>query len=94
MNLLRLFLAQLLTTAMVLAGLLMAFHYDWPDYVHTDYGVPLLWAVHTESAITGPVDIWRVNTTNLVANIAIWTVLSLALVTLIDILSRKRAAGR
>jgi hypothetical protein len=85
------FLAQLLTVAMILAGLLMAFHYDWPDYVHTDYGVPLVWAIHTESAITGPVDIWRVNTTNLVANIAIWTVLSLALVALIVILSRKRA---
>ena len=54
----------------------MAFHYDWPDYVHNDYGVPLLWAIHTESAITGPVDIWRVNPTNLVANVAIWTVLS------------------
>jgi len=91
MNILRLFLAQLITTAMVLAGLLIAFHYDWPDYVHTDYGIPLLWATHTESAITGPVDIWRVNTTNLVANIAIWTILSLALVTLISVLSRKRA---
>jgi hypothetical protein len=91
MNLLRLFFAQLLTTAMILAGVLMAFHHDWPDYVHTDYGVPLVWAVHTESAITGPVDIWRVDPTNLVANIAIWTVLSLALVTVIGILSRKRA---
>jgi hypothetical protein len=90
MNLLRLFLAQLLTTAMILAGLLVAFHYDWPDYVHTDYGVPLLWATHTESAITGPVDIWHASTTNLIANIVIWTVLSLALVTLIGILSRKR----
>ena len=90
MNLLRLLLAQLLTTTMVLTGLLMAFHYDWPDYVHTDYGVPLLWATHAESAIAGPVDIWRVNTTNLVANIAIWTVLSLAVVTLIGILRRKR----
>jgi len=76
---------------MVLAGLLMAFHYDWPDYVHTDYGVPLLWATHTESAITGPVDSWRVNPTNLLANVAIWTVLSLALVMLIGILSRKHA---
>jgi len=90
MNLLRLILAQLLTTTLILAGLLTAFHYDWPDYVHTDYGVPLLWATHTESAITGPVDIWRVNPTNLIANIVIWTILSLALVTLIGILRRKR----
>jgi hypothetical protein len=91
MNLLRLFLAQLLTTTMILAGLLMAFHYDWPDYVHTDYGVPLIWATHTESAITGLVDIWRVNATNLIADIVIWTVLSLAVVTLFGVLRRKRA---
>ena len=90
MKLLRLFPAQLLTAAMVLVGLLITFHYDWPDYVHTDYGVPLVWAIHTESAITGPVDIWSVNPTNLVANIAIWTILSLVLVTLICILIRKR----
>jgi len=91
MNLLKLFFAQLLTTAMILAGLLMAFDYDWPDYVHTDYGVPLVWAIHTESAITGAVDIWRVNPANLIADVIIWTILSLALVTLIGILSRKRA---
>lgn len=87
----RSFLAQLLTTAMIFAGLLVGFHYDWPDYVHTDYGVPLLWATHTESAIMGPVDIWRVNATNLVADIVIWAVLSLALAALIGILRRKRA---
>ena len=90
MKLLRLFLAQLLTTTMILAGLLMAVHYDWPDYVHTDYGIPLVWAIHTESAITGPVDIWHINTINLIADIAVWAILSLALVALIGTLRRKR----
>ena len=90
MNLMRVFLAQLLTATMVLAGLLMAFHYDWPDYVHTNYGVPLLWAIHTESTIAGPADIWSVNVTNMIADIAIWTVLSLALITVIDALKRRR----
>ena len=94
MNLLRLFLAQLLTTAMIVAGLLMAFHYDWPDYVHTEYGVPLLWAIHTESTFTGPVDIWRVNATNLITDIAIWTIFSLALVAVIGILARKQEMER
>lgn len=89
MNLLRQLIAQLLTTAMILAGLLIGFHYDWPDYVHTDYGVPLLWATHTESAITGPVDIWRVNVPNLIADVVIWAILSLALVAFIGILRRK-----
>ena len=89
MNLMRVILAQLLTTAMVLAGLLMAFHYSWPDYVHTNYGVPLLWAIHTESTIAGPADIWSVNVTNMIADIAIWTVLSLALITVIHALKRR-----
>jgi hypothetical protein len=90
MNLLRPLIAQVLTTATILAGLLVSFHFDWPDYVHTNYGVPLLWAIYTESAITGPVDIWSVNVTNLIADIAIWAILSLALVALIGILRHKR----
>ena len=91
MSILKLLLAQLLTTVMILAGLLMPFHYDWSDYVHTDYGFPFLWATHTESTIAGPADIWHVTPTNLVANIVMWTVSSLALVALIRILSRKHA---
>ncbi len=90
MSLLRGLLAQLLTAVLALAGLLMYFHYDWPDYVHTDYGFPLVWAIHTESVFAGPVDVWSVNLTNLIANIAIWTILSIALVALIGILIRKR----
>ncbi len=91
MSLLRQLAAQLLTTATILAGLLVGFHYDWPDFVHTDYGVPLVWATHTDSAFTGPVDIWRVDVTNLVADIAIWAILSLALVTLIGVLRTKHS---
>ena len=90
MNLLKMLLAQVLTTAMVIAGLLMGFHYDWPDYVHTNYGFPLLWAIHTESTIMGPADIWSVNVTIMVADIAIWAALSLALVTVIGALERRR----
>jgi Kef-type K+ transport system membrane component KefB len=90
MNLLKVLLAQLVTAAMIVAGLLMGFHYDWPDYVHTNHDVPLVWAIHTESTIAGPADIWRVNATSLIADIAIWAVLSLALVTAIGALKRKR----
>jgi hypothetical protein len=90
MGLLRQLAAQLLTAAMIVGGLLVGFHYDWPDYVHTDYGVPFVWATHTDSAITGPVDIWRVTVNNLIADVAVWAILSLALVTLIGILRHKR----
>ncbi len=75
---------------MILAGLLLAFHYNWPDYVHTDYGLPLTWATHVESSITGAVDLWHVNAINLIADVAVWTILSLALVAFISALKRKR----
>lgn len=90
MNFMREFVAQLLTTSMVFAGLLLGFRYDWPDYVHTSIGLPLPWAIHTESTIMGPADIWSVNVTIMVADIAIWAALSLALVTVIGALERRR----
>jgi hypothetical protein len=90
MNLMRVILAQMLTAAMVLVGLLISFNYNWPDYGHTSYGFPLLWAIHTESTLAGPADIWSVNVTNLIADIAIWAALSLALAAVIDALKRRR----
>ena len=90
MNFMKVLFAQLLTTTMVLAGLLVALHYDWSDYVHTNYGVPLFWATHTESTITGPADIWSVNVTNMIVDVAIWAVLSIVLVAAIDALKRRR----
>ena len=77
-------------SAITILAMMYGALYNWPDNVHTDYGFPLVWAIHTESVFAGPVDVWSVNLTNLVANIAIWTILSLALVTLIGVLIRKR----
>ncbi len=86
----RLLLAQLFTAAMVIAGLLMGVHYDWPDYVHTDYGFPLTWATHIESTILGPVNSWLVNPINLAADIAVWTLLSLVVVAVVSVLQKSR----
>jgi len=30
--------------------------FDWPDYVHVNYGLPMVWATHVLSTIAGPVD--------------------------------------
>ena len=90
----RLLLAQLLTAAMVVAGLLVGFHYDWPDYVHTDYGFPLVWATHTESTIMGQADIWLVSPINLITNISIWTILSIVVVAIIGALKRQTPLRR
>ena len=86
----RLFLAQSLTAVMMVAGLLVGFHYDWPDYVHTDYGFPLSWATYTTSTFAGPADIWRLNLTNVVIDLAVWAVSSLLVVMIVEVLKRKR----
>jgi hypothetical protein len=46
--------------------------YNWPDYVHTDYGFPLTWATHTTDTFVGPVNQWTVNLTALAEDLVIW----------------------
>jgi len=46
--------------------------FDWPDYVHVDYGLPFVWATQTLSTLVGPVDLWAVDVTSLVMDLAFW----------------------
>ena len=41
-------------SAVAFLALTWGFHYNWPDYVHVDYGLPLTWAINTLSTIIGP----------------------------------------
>ncbi len=68
-----LYLACLVTVSF---GVLVSFHYNWPDFVHTDYGFPFVWATHTTTTIAGPVDKWNVKPTELFLNIVIWLSIS------------------
>lgn len=43
-----------------------------PDAVSRLYGLPLNWGVHQLVTIAGPVDIWNVNISNLVIDLAFW----------------------
>ena len=52
----------------------------WPDYVHTNFGVPLTFAVHTSSTLTGPADIWDLDLNALAADLAFWLIGMTALV--------------
>lgn len=63
-----LFIWVVFTTLAVTWGI----RYDWPDYVHIDYGFPLVWATHTLSTIAGPVDLWEVNVTILLIDLLLW----------------------
>lgn len=66
----------LLNLGICLSGVLVSFHYDWPDFVHTDYGFPLAWATHTTVTIAGPVDRWTVKLDLLALDIAFLVLVS------------------
>lgn len=53
-------------------SLTWGFEFNWPDYVHTNYGLPLIWGTHTTNTIHGPVDVWKINIVYLVIDLAIW----------------------
>jgi hypothetical protein len=58
--------------AVTAIGLLWGFNYNWPDYVHADYGIPLNWATNTLSTIAGPANLWSVNISNLLIDLVFW----------------------
>lgn len=53
-------------------ALLVGFTYNWPDYVHVDYGLPLTWGANALSTFVGPVDNWSVNILNLLVDLIFW----------------------
>ena len=46
--------------------------FDWPDYVHVDYGFPLVWGTQTLSTIVGPVNLWNVDVNGLLMDLSFW----------------------
>jgi hypothetical protein len=45
---------------------------NWSDYVHVNYGFPLVWVTHTLNTIAGPADIWDVNLEALSIDLFLW----------------------
>ena len=46
--------------------------FDWPDNVHVDYGLPLVWSTQTLSTIIGPANLWIVDITALIIDLTFW----------------------
>ncbi len=64
--------------------------YNWPDFVHVNYGFPLVWATHTLNTIAGPADIWLVNLQTLLIDLAFWLgTMAIAVAIILQISSRK-----
>lgn len=65
--------------------------YDWPDFVHTDYGLPMVWATHTTSTFAGAADLWTVNMGMLAADLAVWLTIMIVAVVAIQALMTAKA---
>lgn len=66
--------------------------FDWPDYVHVDYGVPMVWATQTLSTIVGPVDLWNVDVAALMTDLALWLGIMVIVVAVMLFFFNKKAA--
>jgi len=59
-------------SGVTILALTLAGRADFPDNVHVNYGLPLVWATRTLSTIAGPVDVWRVDILSLTSDLAVW----------------------
>jgi hypothetical protein len=59
-------------TVLAILAVTWGTRFDWPDYVHIDYGFPLVWGTQTLSTIVGPVNLWNVDVTGLLMDLAFW----------------------
>ena len=67
---------------LTVAALLWSLRYDWHDFVHVDYRLPLTWGTNTLSTIAGPSNLWDVNVSNLMVDLIFWLVIVVAAVAL------------
>jgi len=75
-------------SALAMAATCWGFGYNWPDNVHVDYGLPLVWGVHTLNTIAGPVDLWSVNIGALALDLIVWLAIILCASALLELTRR------
>jgi hypothetical protein len=63
---------------------------NWPDFVHVNYGFPLVWTTHTLNTIAGPVDIWKVDILALFLDLLLWLGSMMAIIAVVLRIWKKR----
>jgi len=63
----------ILWSAAIILALTLGIMFDWPDYVHVNYGFPMVWGTHVLNTIHGPVDIWQVDILALLVDLVFWS---------------------
>jgi hypothetical protein len=76
------------------AGMTYGTYYNWPDFVHVNYGFPLTFATHTLNTIAGPVDKWSLTLDSLSADLAFWSIGMVAIFLVVGYLSSFRQHDR
>ena len=77
-------LIQGIVSLVAITGIAYGRLFSVPDAVSRLYGLPLNWGVHQLVTIAGPVDIWSVNVTYLVFDLAFWILILLIIPIIID----------
>lgn len=75
----------------MILGLVWGQPFDWPDYVHVNYGAPITYATHTTSTLIGAVDLWSLDIGALAIDILFWAVGMIAIFAGFLYLVRRRA---
>ena len=79
----------ILTSTVAIFAIAWGTTYNWPDFVHTNYGFPFAWSTHTLNTIIGPVDKWNVNVSNLVLDLFLWLGILVAAMAIVTTYFRK-----
>lgn len=65
--------------------------FEWPDFVHFDYGFPFTFATHTTSTLAGAVDLWSLDMGSLAGDFLFWTAGTIAILLGFVYLARREA---
>ena len=84
-------LAAIVCAAVAVVSMTYGTTYNWPDFVHVNYGIPLAFATHTLDTIAGPVDTWSLDVGSLAADLIFWLAgIMVILLTAVYLESRSR----
>jgi hypothetical protein len=67
-----------------LCTLLYSREFNWPDYYHIEYGLPMAWLLRTMSTIIGPVDKLEFQPVPFLIDWFFWSLLALILLFVVD----------
>jgi hypothetical protein len=76
--------APALGLVFTLCTLLYSREFNWPDYYHIEYGLPIGWLLRTLSTIIGPVDKLEFQPVAFLMDWLFWSILALILLFVVD----------